>query len=135
MKLADHLRLGALHQIGLTVSDLDRAVAFYRDSLELPLIARFDQPGLAFFDLGGTRLMLTLPGSEPPVRMGTLYFRVADLDAAYHALLDRGIAFEHGPAHTHLDEAGQFGPAGESEWMAFFRDPSGNLLALAARRR
>ncbi len=39
-----------MHQVAQRAEDLDRAVGFYRDTLELPFIARFDPPGLAFFD-------------------------------------------------------------------------------------
>ncbi len=39
-----------------------------------------------------------------------------------------------GPVGGPQDEAGLFGPPGEEEWMAFFRDPDGNLLAITARR-
>jgi len=31
------------------------------------------------------------------------------------------------------DDSGMFGTAGEEEWMAFFSDPSDNILALASR--
>lgn len=41
---------------------------------------------------------------------------------------------EREPALVFSDEQGQFGAAGEEEWMAFFRDPDGNLLALLSRR-
>jgi catechol 2,3-dioxygenase-like lactoylglutathione lyase family enzyme len=124
--------LGPLHQVGLSVDDLDAAVEFYRDRLGLRLIARFDPPGLAFFDLAGTRLML---GRNPaPAAGSTLYLRVDDIDAAHAALAAGGLAFEHPPAAVHRDDAGQFGPAGQTEWMAFFRDPAGNLLALVGRR-
>ena len=92
------------------------------------LIARFDPPGLAFFDLDGTRLMLSANSSE-----ATLYFAVSDLDAMVAALEARGVAFAQPPALVHRDEAGTFGNKGGEEWMAFFRDPSGNLLGLAAR--
>jgi hypothetical protein len=34
----------------------------------------------------------------------------------------------------HRDEAGEFGKKGVEEWMAFFRDPSGNMLALVEKR-
>ena len=48
-------RVGQIH---LSVKDIDRAVAFYRDVLELPLL--FEVPGqdMAFFDCGGVRLYL-----------------------------------------------------------------------------
>ena len=41
--------------------DLDRAVAFYRDVLGLRFLFQAP-PGLAFFECGGVRLMLSLPG-------------------------------------------------------------------------
>jgi catechol 2,3-dioxygenase-like lactoylglutathione lyase family enzyme len=47
-----------LHQVAQKADDLDASVAFYRDVLGLRLIARFDPPGLAFFELGGSRLLL-----------------------------------------------------------------------------
>ena len=47
-----------LHQVAQKADDLDESVAFYRDVLGLRLIARFDPPGLAFLDLGGSRLLL-----------------------------------------------------------------------------
>ena len=44
--------------IGLGVSDLPRSVAFYRDTLGLPL--QFQHGGLAFFGAGPVTLMLSL---------------------------------------------------------------------------
>jgi hypothetical protein len=32
------------------------------------------------------------------------------------------------------DDAGVFGAKGEEEWMAFFKDPAGNVLGLASRK-
>ena len=122
-------RLGRLHQIALKATDLEGSITFYRDLLALPLIARFDPPGLAFFDLDGTRLMLSANASE-----GTLYFAVADIAAAVATLQRRGVVFEQPPAMIHRDETGTFGPKGGEEWMAFFRDPAGKLLAVAERR-
>lgn len=121
--------LGRLHQVALKAKDMEASVAFYRDLLGLTLIARFDPPGLAFFDLDGTRLMLSANASE-----GTLYFAVADLPAAVATLEARGVSFAQPPTLIYRDEAGTFGKQGVEEWMAFFRDPSGNLLGLAERR-
>ena len=50
------------------------------------------------------------------------------------ALEARGVTLIQKPAMIHRDDAGQFGAAGAEEWMAFFRDPSGNLLALVEQR-
>lgn len=123
------MQLSRLHQIALKAPDLDASVAFYRDVLGAAFIARFDPPGLAFFDFEGVRLLL-----ERNASAGTLYFYVEDIDAWSAELSDRGVAIESGPAMIHRDEDGTFGPAGEEEWMAFFKDPGGNTLALATRK-
>jgi len=62
----------------------------------------------------------------------TIYFRVYGV---YRGLLAAGVAFNDEPHLIHLDTDGTFGNAGEEEWMAFFNDPSGNLLAIAARKQ
>jgi methylmalonyl-CoA/ethylmalonyl-CoA epimerase len=118
-----------LHQVAQGVADLDRAVAFYRDVLQLPFIARFDPPGLAFFDLGSTRLLLERGASS-----ALLYLAVDDIDATTTALAAAGVAFVDTPHLIHRDDAGQFGAPGREEWMTFFYDSEQNLLALAERR-
>jgi len=123
------LRLGPLHKVAQKADDLDASIAFYNGVLGLELIARFDPPGLAFVRLGDTRILLER-GASP----ATLYLRVGDLQAAYATLQGRGVVFEDEPHMIHRDDEGIFGPAGEEEWMTFFRDPAGNLLALASRR-
>jgi methylmalonyl-CoA/ethylmalonyl-CoA epimerase len=118
-----------LRQVAQHVEDLDRAVAFYRDVLGLHLIARFDPPGLAFFDLGTTRLLLEA-GAPPAL----LYLGVDDVAAATEQLRAAGVVIESEPHVIHVDEAGQFGPAGEAEEMAFFRDSEHNVVGLSGRR-
>lgn len=122
--------LDKLHQVALTATNLDIAEEFYRDVLGLKFIARFDPPGLVFFTLSGsTRLMLSATASQ-----ATLYFAVDNLDDAMRELKKRGVNFLHPPAMVHRDDAGDFGKKGNQEWMAFFRDPSGNLIGLVERR-
>ena len=121
--------LRRVHQVAQRADDLHRAVGFYRDTLALPFIARFDRPGLAFFDLGNTRLILN--GAAPAA---LLYFDVKDIDAGFRSLGGRGVEFVDQPHRIHRDEDGLFGPVGNEEWMAFFRDSEQNLLALVERR-
>ena len=128
------LEIRSLHQVAVPSSHLARSVAFYRDVLGLPLIAEYSPPGLAFFALGGTRLLVELAREAKPAA-GVLYFRVADIHAAARELEARGVVFDSGPHCIFPDAAGTFGAAGEEEWMAFFRDPDGNVLALATRLR
>ena len=123
------MSIGRLHQIAQHVDDLDRAVAFYRDTLGLAFIARFDPPGLAFFDLGNTRLLL-----EPGAPSAILYLEVDDIASHTQSLRTAGVEFVDEPHLIHRDDAGRFGPAGTEEWMAFFRDSEQNLLGLVERR-
>jgi methylmalonyl-CoA/ethylmalonyl-CoA epimerase len=123
------MTIRALRQVAQHVEDLDRAVAFYGDVLGLELIARFDPPGLAFFRLGDSRLLLEA-GAPPAL----LYLGVDDVTATTERLRGAGVVIESEPHVIHVDEAGQFGPAGEAEEMAFIRDSEGNLVGLAGRR-
>jgi predicted enzyme related to lactoylglutathione lyase len=115
-----------LNQVALSVHDMDRAVEFYRDVVGLHFL--FRAPNVAFFGLAGVRLMLGQ--AEPPdlKPAGTvLYFEVDDLDASYAELTQRGAASESAPHRV--------ARLGENElWMAFFRDPDGNLFALTSER-
>ena len=122
--------LGKLTQVALTVRDMDAAIAFYSNVLGLKLLARFDPAGFAFFSLGGGARLLLSAGESS----ATLYFAVDDLDSAVRTLKRRGVRFLRKPAMIHRDEAGEFGRKGAEEWMAFFHDPSENLLALVERR-
>ena len=125
------MTLGPLHQIALSAGDdLDAAITFYRDVLKLPLLGRFDPPGIAFFDVDGVRLMLA-----PDAPKGQLYYSVGDIETAASELGARGVVFKGDPVMVHRDDAGQFGDPGIEEWMRFFDDPAGNLVAIAERRR
>jgi methylmalonyl-CoA/ethylmalonyl-CoA epimerase len=118
-----------LHQIAQRADDLDRATAFYRDQLELPLIARVDPPGMAFFDLGNTRLMVA---TDAPSAI--LYFEVEDIEAKRDVLERRGVTFLDEVHMIHRDDDGTYGPAGYEGWMTFFRDSEDNMVALAESR-
>jgi methylmalonyl-CoA/ethylmalonyl-CoA epimerase len=113
--------LATIGQIALTVTDVDRAIAFYRDVLGIKLL--FQVPGMGFFDCAGVRLMLS--GSEnPDEHYGSIiYFRVPDIREAHAELEGRGMTFEREP---HMIAR----MASHELWMAFFRDPDRNLLAL-----
>jgi methylmalonyl-CoA/ethylmalonyl-CoA epimerase len=120
--------LNTIHQIAVYSSDLDRSIAFYRDQLGAQFIAKFDPPGLAFFQFGKTRLLLEKNGPR-----ATLYFWVDDIAKSFESLRAKGIQFDSEPKVIHRDKDGTFGPPGTEEWMAFFRDPDGNILAIASQ--
>ena len=120
--------LKTIHQIAVYSSDLERSIAFYRDQLGAQFIAKFDPPGLAFFRFGDTRVLL-----EKDAHRATLYFRVDDISKSVESLRAKGIQFDAEPSVIYRDEKGLFGPAGAEEWMAFFHDPDGNVLAIASQ--
>jgi methylmalonyl-CoA/ethylmalonyl-CoA epimerase len=110
-------------QIAVNIRDLERAVAFYRDTLELKLLFQAP-PKMAFFDCGGVRLMLSLPETPDLDHPGSiLYLKVPDIQAAHQALADRGIAFI---AKPHLVARLE----NHDLHLAFFHDSEGNPLAL-----
>jgi methylmalonyl-CoA/ethylmalonyl-CoA epimerase len=124
---SDRSRLSALGQIAIPVRALAPATAFYREQLALPFL--FEVPGMAFFDAGGIRLMLSGPevGTVGPAG-AVLYFKVGEIEAAHAELAARGVVFVQRP-HRVAELADH------DLWLAFFRDPSENLLALMSEVR
>ena len=121
-------RLSTIGQIAMPVKDLARAVEFYRDRLGMRFLFQAP-PALAFFDCDGVRLMLDVPEDQAFARHGSvLYFKVADIDAAYNELTGAGVTFRGKP---HL-----IAKMPDHElWMAFFDDSEGNTLALMHEKR
>jgi DNA-binding CsgD family transcriptional regulator/catechol 2,3-dioxygenase-like lactoylglutathione lyase family enzyme len=119
------LKLGPIGQIARSVSDTKASEQWYREVLGLPHLYTFGT--LAFFDLNGTRLMLSQEGGA--VRESLLYLKVPDIGAAHAALASRGVKFTHAPhlIHRHAD--------GTEEWMAFFEDPDARPMALMCQKR
>jgi methylmalonyl-CoA/ethylmalonyl-CoA epimerase len=110
-------------QIGITVKDLARAVAFYRDVVGLKFL--IETAGMAFFQCGTTRLMMTLPEKEKPESTYStiIYYKTAEITAAAEAMISKGAKFDAPP---HLIAK----MPDHDLWMAFLHDSEGNLLAL-----
>lgn len=118
-----------LLQVAQHADDLDRAADFYTVLLDAPPVARFDPPGLLFFDLDGTRLLL-----DRAAPSSLLYLRVDNV----HEVIERlsGIAeVVSPPAVIFVHEDDTLGPAGHEEWQAFIRDTEGNTVGLVAWQR
>jgi catechol 2,3-dioxygenase-like lactoylglutathione lyase family enzyme len=116
-------KLDSIGQIHISVSDIPRAVAFYRDVLGMTLL--FEVPGqpMAFFDCGGIRLYLGKPEREEFRSNPLIYYRVPAIAEAYESLTSRGVAFRSAPHVVHSTDSMEL-------WMADFRDPDGNCLVL-----
>ncbi|ESZ72825.1 glyoxalase [Mesorhizobium sp. L103C119B0] len=121
--------VGAVRQVALSAGrDLDVTLAFWRDVLGLNVHARYDPPGIAFIMAGDIRLLFT-----DGVPAGTVYLDIAGLEAFHAEAKASGVPFTAPPALVHNDIEGTFGTAGESEWMAFLKDPAGNTIGLVER--
>jgi methylmalonyl-CoA/ethylmalonyl-CoA epimerase len=120
-------QVARIGQIAINVHDLDRAVAFYRDRLRLKFL--FAAPGLAFFDCGGTRLMLARaekPEFDHPTSI--VYYQVDDLDAAHRTLVAAGVPFIEPPRLVHRGN-------GIVLRLAFLEDTEGNPVGLMHETR
>ena len=116
-----HFGLSTIGQVAVTVTDVDRAVAFYRDKLGMKLL--FQVPNMGFFDCDGVRLMVGGRERSGETYSSVIYFKVADIQEAHRELAARGVEFEREP---HMVAR----LADHDLWMAFLRDPDRNLLAL-----
>lgn len=120
--------ISEIGQIALTVGDVAQATTFYRDVLGLKFLFGAG-PNLAFLAAGSVRLMLSTPqGHGEPGKNSVLYFKVADLPAAHAAIVSRGATNERAPQLTAKMPDHEL-------WMAFVRDPDGNLVGLMEERR
>ena len=120
---ASYMTLG---QIARTTKQFDDSHTWYRDVLGLPELYSFGN--LAFYDLGGVRLMLTEEEGDLASE-SILYLRVPDIHAAREKLEQRGVKFINAPHLIHRHEDGT------EEWMAAFEDNEGRPLQLMTQVR
>jgi methylmalonyl-CoA/ethylmalonyl-CoA epimerase len=121
-----HGLLRRIGQIAVTVHDLDRAVQFYRDTMGLRFLFQAP-PGLAFFDCGGVRLMLSRPEGAASAA-SIIYYTVDDIQQAYTTLSTRGAHFVGIP---HMIAR----MPDHDLWLAECRDSEDNVLALMSEVR
>ena len=110
-------------QIAVAVSDIKRSVEYYKNILGLQLL--FEVPsGIAFFNCGGTRLMLTVKkGDDKDHKTSVIYYKVKNIHDAEKAITDKGIKFIRSP------ELAAKMPDHEL-WIGFLRDPDDNLIGI-----
>lgn len=119
--------LSKIGQIAVPVTDIDKAITFYKDQLGMQFLFKAP-PGLGFFNCGGVRLMLDEPAKANAGNGSILYFKVDDIHTAFKTFSERGVEFDSDP---HL-----IAKMPDHElWMAFFRDVDKNLLAIMAEVR
>lgn len=126
--MSSESKLSEIGQIAVTVSDVSLALPFYRDVLGLTFLFS-PGPNLAFLAAGDVRLMLTTPqGAGTVGRNSILYFKVSDIIATHAAIVGRGATSERAPQMAAKLPDHEL-------WLAFLRDPDGNLVGLMEERR
>lgn len=113
-------------QVAITVKELPRSVAFYRDVLGLRFL--YEAGSMAFFDCGGTRLMLGPAENHDATWSSIIYYKTENIQRSAELLAVRGVHFESQPRIIAKMPDHQL-------WMAFFRDSEGNLAALMSEVR
>ena len=81
------------------VADMDRAVAFYRDTVGLPL--KFSSPEWTEFATGPTTLALHPASDENPAGTTHLGLHADDIAGAHKSLRAAGVRFTHDPTPQH----------------------------------
>jgi catechol 2,3-dioxygenase-like lactoylglutathione lyase family enzyme len=114
---------------GIGVSDLQQAREFYGETLGLKTSEEY---GLMWLHLAGGRDTLVYQAPDPtPASYTILNFEVDDIDEAVDALAARGVRFER-YADSEQDDRGVFRE--EGPYIAWFKDPSGNVLSVLQER-
>jgi predicted enzyme related to lactoylglutathione lyase len=110
-------------QVAITTTNLAQSMEFYRDRIGLPLL--FESNGMAFFDVGGVRLMVAFDKERAaaPRPQAILYFHVDDFDRSVARLKASTIKLV-GPVETVQSTS-----AGDLK-LQQFEDPDGNALAI-----
>lgn len=88
------------------VSDMDAALAFYRDTLGLT--PAFQSPFWSEFDTGQTRLALHPASEDNPAGSVQLGLGTADIDNFYTAGQAQGLAFTSPPTDVHGTRIARF---------------------------
>mgnify|MGYP005752322443 FL=1 len=114
--------IDSIKQIGIPVNDISRAIKFYQEQLQLPLL--FQTDSMAFFNCNGIRLLLSLPEKEAYAGASSvLYFHTYDIESTYAVMINNGVHF--------LNKPHVVAKMGNTEtWMTFFKDTEENTHAL-----
>jgi catechol 2,3-dioxygenase-like lactoylglutathione lyase family enzyme len=113
------MKIGRVHHVSLNVTDLDAAVTFYTDVLEMPVLPRpdFGFPG-AWLDAGEQQIHLLQVGAFEAPKGQHFAIEVDDVAAVSAELEARGV--EVSPASVIDGVCVQ----------AFLSDPTGNLIEI-----
>jgi predicted enzyme related to lactoylglutathione lyase len=117
---------------GFAVDDIAKAREFYGETLGVKTRVVDEQYGLLSLEIAGDRGTLVYQKPDhTPAEYTILNFPVDDIDAAVDQLAERGVSFERYEGFDQ-DEKGIF--RGGGPFIAWFRDPAGNVLSVLQER-
>ncbi len=119
------IKIKKIGQIAIAITNLEKSAGFYKDILNLELLFEVP-PNLAFFNCGGTRLMMTtLQGKEKDHNTSVIYYQVSDIHQTTERLENLGVLFDRKPQLAAK-------MADHELWIGFIRDPDQNLIGIMA---
>jgi catechol 2,3-dioxygenase-like lactoylglutathione lyase family enzyme len=121
-------KIVGLGQLAISVKDVQVALPFYTQVLGLEfLFAPTEQ--LAFVLCGDTRLMLSTPQGAGEIGKNSIpYFKTTEIEQFYATALEQGAFGERAPQLAAQMPDHQL-------WIAFLKDPDGNLIGLMEEKR
>ena len=121
--MSDETEIQGIGQIAIAVSDIKKAVEFYKNKLGLTLL--FEVPsGMAFFECGGIRLMVTEQnGDLKDHKTSVIYYHVSNIKQTAKSMIESGVSFTKDP-HMAVKMADH------ELWIGFLRDPDENLIGI-----
>lgn len=112
-----------------SVNDIEKAFHFYQDLLGLEVI----KGDMEVYDLilhSGHRVVMYIKPYHVPATFTILNFEVPDLEASMEQMLKLGIRFEQYGGNLKTDSKGILHGRGAEPDIAWFKDPSGNILSV-----
>lgn len=118
----------SIGQIAITVSDVEKALVFYRDILGLTFLFRPSE-NLAFLQSGETRIMLSTPqGAGEIGKNSILYFKTKDIESFFDDCVTKGATEERKPQFVAKIPDHDL-------WIGFLKDVDGNIVGLMEEKR
>ena len=113
---------------GFAVDDLQKARAFYGETLGLKTTVTDEAHGMMTLHLAGDRdTFVYVKPDFVPATYTILNFAVEDVDAAVDGLSERGVTFER---YDGFDQDDKGIARGQGPSIAWFKDPAGNILSV-----
>lgn len=119
---------------GFAVADLEKAKVFYAEVLGLDVTE--NKMGLLELHIngGGTRILVYPKPDHTPATYTVLNFTIEDIDKTVDELTARGVKFEHYDMEYIKTDAKGICRGEEGPLIAWFTDPSGNILSVLQDR-